>query len=148
MPLELDHLRESCETLAELLEVSNDRDLMKQLGEVVEKGVRAGIVQYFELTRELANQAIQEQLQLDEINLKYEIIPESKKINFACLMCEAAKAGLIHDADAYIDYKRLRNKTTHSYNCELAEKAVAAMPEFLESVRFLIEELTRRNPLR
>ena len=145
MPLELDHLRESCETLAKLLEVSNDRDRMKQLGEVVEKGVRAGIVQYFELTRELTEQMIREQLQLYEINLKYEVIPESKKINFACLMCEAAKAGLIHDADAYIHYKRLRNKTTHSYNCELAEDAVADMPKFLNHVRFLIKELTRRN---
>lgn len=85
MPLELDHLRKSCETLAELLEVSNDRDRMEQLGEVVEKGVRAGIVQYFELTRELAEQMIREQLQL------YEIISKSKRISFAGLMCEAEK---------------------------------------------------------
>ena len=153
MPLELDHLRESCETLAELLEVSNDWDRMEwdrmeQLGEVVEKGIRAGIVQYFELTfeltRALVEQTIQEQLQLDEINLKYEII-KSKKINFAYLMREAANAGLIHDPAAYINYRNIRNRTTHTYDCELTEEAVAAMPEFLESVRFLIEELTRRN---
>ena len=138
MPLELDHLRESCETLAKLLEVSND-SRMEQLGEVVEKGVRAGIVQYFELTRELAEQTIREQLQPDEI------IPKSKRISFACLMCEAEKAGLIQSADAYTYYKFLRNKTTHYYNCELAEDAVADMPKFLNHVRFLIKELTRRN---
>lgn len=140
MPLELGHLEMSCNTLAELLEVSNDRDQMEQLSEVVEKGFRAGIVQYFELTRELAEKAIQEQLQLSEI------VTNPKRISFACLMCEAKKAGLIHNPDAYTYYKFLRNKTTHYYNCELAEGAVADMPKFLKDVRLLIKELRRRNP--
>ena len=140
MPPKLDHLEMSCNTLAELLEISNDRNQMEQLSEVVEKGIRAGIVQYFELTYELAVKMIQKQLQL------YEIIPKSKKISFACLMCEAAKVELIHDADAYIHYKCLRNQTAHTYNCELTEEAVATTPKFLKNVRLLIKELRQRNP--
>ena len=140
MPLEFGHLEMSCDTLAELLEISNDMDQMEQLGEVVEKGIRAGIVQYFELTRELTEKMIQEQLQLSEI------VANPKKISFACLMCEAKKAGLIHNPDAYTYYKFLRNKMSHSYNCELAEEAVADMPKFLKDVRLLIKELRRRNP--
>ena len=141
MPLEFDHLRKSCETLAELLEISNDRDQMEQLGEVVEIGIRAGIVQYFELTYELAVTMIKKQL--SEIVANPEDLAE---MFFASLMREAARAGLIHDPAAYTNYRVIRNRTTHSYNCELTEKAVATMPEFLDSVRFLIEELTRRNP--
>lgn len=138
MPLEFGHLRKSCETLAELLEISNDRDQMEQLSEVVEKGFRAGIVQYYELTRELAERAIREQL--------YGTVANSKKISFACLMCEAAETGLTRDPDTFIRYKFLRHRTTHSYDCKLAEEAVASIPAFLDSMRFLIKELTRRNP--
>lgn len=138
MPLKLDHLEMSCDTLTELLEISNDKDQMEQLGEVVEKGVRAGIVQYFELTYQLAVKMIRKQLS--------EIVANPEDLaTFSNRMREAAKAGLIHDPAAYINYKDMRNRTTHTYDCELTEAAVAAMPEFLESVRFLIEELTRRN---
>ena len=141
MPLKLDHLEMSCDTLAELLEVSNDRDRMEQLGEVVEKGIRAGIVQYFELTYELAVKMIRKQLS--------EIVANPEDLEkFSNRMREAAKAGLIHDPAAYINYRDMRTGTAHTYDCELTEEAVAAMPEFLESVRFLIEELTRRNPRR
>ena len=141
MPLKLDHLEMSCDTLTELLEISNDKDQMEQLGEVVEKGVRAGIVQYFELTYQLAVKMIRKQLS--------EIVANPEDLaTFSNRMSEAAKAGLIQDPAAYINYKDMRNRTTHTYDCELTEAAVAAMPEFLESVRFLIEELTRRNPLR
>lgn len=138
MPLELDHLKMSCDTLTELLEISNDRDQIEQLGEVVEKGVQAGIVQYFELTYELAVKMIRKQLS--------EIVANPEDLaTFSNRMREAANAGLIHDPAAYINYRNIRNRTTHTYDCELTEEAVAAMPEFLESVRFLIEELTRRN---
>ena len=143
MPLEFGHLETSCETLAELLEISNDRDRMEQLGEVVEKGVRAGIVQYFELTRELTEQMIKKQL--SEIGANPEDLAE---MTFANKMREAARAELIQDPDAFMRYKTSRNKIAHSYNCELAEETVAAMPEFLDNVRFLIEELRRRNPRR
>ena len=142
MPLRLDHLEMSCDTLAELLEISNDKDQMEQLGEVVERGVRAGIVQYFELTYELAVKLIKKQL--SEIVANPEDLAE---MSFANRMREAAKAGLIHDPAAYIHYRDMRNGTSHTYDCELTEEAVAAMPEFLDSVRFLIEELRRRNPL-
>ena len=139
MPPKLDHLEMSCNTLAELLEISNDRNQMEQLSEVVEKGIRAGIVQYFELTYELAVKMIRKQLS--------EIVANPEDLaKFRNRMREAARAGLIHDAAAYDDYRNMRTRTTHSYNCELTEKAVATMPEFLNSVRFLIEELTRRNP--
>ena len=140
MPLKLDHLEMSCDTLAELLEVSNDGDRMEQLGEVVEKGVRAGIVQYFELSYELAVKMIKKQLS--------EIVANPEDLeNFSDRMREAARAGLIHDPAAYLNYRDMRNGTAHTYDCELTEEAVAAMPEFLNSVRFLIEELRRRNPL-
>ena len=141
MPLKLDHLEMSCDTLAELLEISNDRDQMEQLGKVVEKGVRAGIVQYFELTYELAVKLIEKQLS--------EIVANPEDLTkFSNRMREAARAGLIHDPAAYINYRDMRNRTAHTYDCELTEEAVATMPEFLDSVRFLIEELRRRNLLR
>lgn len=137
MPLELDHLKTSCNTLAELLEASNDRDQMEQLSEVVEKGFRAGIVHFFGVTLDLAEEMIRKQLS--------EIVTNPKKLSFACVICEAAKAGLIQDPDALPRHKFLRNKTTHSYNCELTEEAITAMPVFLDNMRFLIKELKRRN---
>ena len=93
------------------------------------------------VTYELAVKMIRKQLS--------EIVANPEDLEkFSNRMREAAKAGLIHDSAAYINYRNIRNRTAHTYDCELTEEAVAAMPEFLESVRFLIEELTRRNPRR
>lgn len=113
-------------------EKAKDEDLREQF--------RAATIQAFEYTYELAIKMIDRQL------LKIAANPrESRKLDFIDRMREAADVGLIHDPIVYIKYRELRNKTSHTYDIEQAEVTVAAIDGFLDSMRFLVEELKRRN---
>lgn len=102
---------------------------------------RAATIQAFEYSYELAVRMIRRQLARAAANPA-----ELKQINFADLMRGAADAGIIHDPLPYIHYRELRRNTFRAYNAEHAEQTVAAMGDFMHSVRFLLGELERRNP--
>ena len=109
-----------------------DSDLREQF--------RAATVQAFEFTYELAIRMIRRQLAQIVAN------PDSlREMDFADLMRDAATAGVIRDAPAYILYREMRNRTSHTYNAEQAEETVANMDSFLQDMRFLLKELEERN---
>lgn len=140
MPLEFDHLRKSYQSLAELLEVSENTECIEQLDAVAQDAIWSAVIKKFEITYTLAVKAIRRQLS--------EIVAyprELEEMSFANLMRDAARAGLIHDPVAYMGYKNLINKTPYIYDPELVKTIIAAMPDFLDSMRFLIKETTRRN---
>ena len=101
---------------------------------------RAAVVKTFEFTYELAVKMIRRQLARIVANPG-----ELRKIEFADLMRDAADAGIIRDAPAYIAYREARNKTSHAYNASSAEETVAIVNDFLNDMRFLLEELEKRN---
>ena len=101
---------------------------------------RAATIQAFEFSYELAIKMIRRQLAQIVANPD-----ELQQIDFADLMRDAADAGIVRDVPAYLRFREMRNKTSHTYNAERAEKTVAAMDEFLLDVRFLLKELERRN---
>lgn len=101
---------------------------------------RAATIQAFKYTYELAIKMIRRQLARIVANPD-----ELRKIDFADLMRTAADAGVVREAPAYIRYRELRNRTSHTYNIEQAERTVAVTDEFLRDVRFLLDELARRN---
>ncbi|MDE2927594.1 MAG: HI0074 family nucleotidyltransferase substrate-binding subunit [Acidobacteriota bacterium] len=101
---------------------------------------RAATIQAFEFSYELAIKMIRRQLAQIVANPD-----ELKQIDYADLMRDAADAGIVRDVSAYLRYREMRNKTSHTYNVDRAEKTVAAMDEFLRDVRFLLKELERRN---
>lgn len=68
-----------------------------------------------------------------------------RKMDFADLMRDAADAGIVRDARSYVRYRELRNKTSHTYDADRAEKTVSVVHEFLRDVRFLLQELWKRN---
>ena len=69
-----------------------------------------------------------------------------RKMDFADQMRDAADAGIVREALPYIRYRELRNKTSHTYDADRAEETVSAIDEFLRDVRFLLQELQKRNP--
>ena len=140
MPLEFGHLQESSKKLAEVLDCSTDTEQMEKLGPDVEMAIRLAVIYHFEATYRLAVKMIRRQLS--------EIVANPSELNgmsFASLMRDAARAGLIHDPAAYMCYKDLMNKTPYTFDPELTLQIVSVMPKFLDSVRFLMEELMRRN---
>ena len=102
---------------------------------------RAATIQAFEFTYELAVKMIQRQLAQIVAN------PDAlREMDFADRMRDAADAGIVRDAPSYVRYRELRNKTSHTYDTDWAEKTVSVIDEFLRDVRFLLQELQKRNP--
>lgn len=102
--------------------------------------LRAGTIQAFEFTYELACKMIRRQLA--------QIVPNPNSLSeipFANLMRDAADAGIIHSAPAYIRYRDIRNKTSHTYNADKAEETVSVANDFLGDMRFLLKNLKRLN---
>ena len=114
-------------------------DLAKQDGGLHEQ-FRAATIQAFEFTYELAIRMIRRQLagimaSPDHVHA----------IDFADLMREAADAGLVREVQSFMRYREMRNKTSHTYNVEEAERTVAIIDGFLRDVRYLLGELEGRN---
>ncbi len=114
-------------------------DMAQEDSEIREQ-FRAATIKAFEYSYELAVKMIQRQLAQVADNPD-----ELHQIDFADRMRSAANAGIIHDAPPYMRYRELRNKTSHTYNVDQAEQTVAAMDDFLHDLRFLLNELERRN---
>ena len=102
---------------------------------------RAATIQAFEFTYELAVKMIQRQLAKIAAN------PDAlREMDFTDRMRDAADAGIVRDALPYTRYRELRNRTSHTYDADRAEETVSVIDEFLRDVRFLLQELQKRNP--
>ncbi len=102
---------------------------------------RAATIQAFEFTYELAVKMTRRQLAQIVAN------PDAlRKMDFADQMRDAADAGIVREAPPYIRYRELRNKTSHTYDADRAEETVLVIDEFLRDMRFLLQELQKRNP--
>ena len=101
---------------------------------------RAAVIKAFEFTYESAIPLIRRQL--SEGILKDE---ELKKMNFRDMLHVAAESGLIAEPIPWDNYRKIRNTTSRIYSENKANKVLFVVDDFLEDVRFLLAELTRRN---
>lgn len=101
---------------------------------------RAATIQAFEFTYELAIKMIHRQLEIITAN------PSNlRHLAFADLMRTASESGLITDPISYVQYRDLRNKSSHTYDANWAERIVASVDEFLRDMDFLLAALRKHN---
>jgi len=95
--------------------------------------LRDGVIQRFEFTmdnsRQLLVRVLKEVFGIEEAN--------AKKDTFR----EAAKLGLIADAESWLAHLAARNRTSHTYDSAIAEQVFAHIPSLLPDVRDLLERL-------
>lgn len=95
--------------------------------------VRDGVIQRFEITMDLSRQIVvrilKEVFGLEEAT--------SKKDTFR----EAAKLGLIADAEAWLGHVAARNRTSHTYDSAIANQVFSHVPSFLSDARDLLKRL-------
>jgi len=101
---------------------------------------RAAAVHAFELTYELAIRMIRRQL--SEIVANPGALPEMAVPN---LMALAAETGLVRAAAPFEAYGEKRDAASHDYDELGAEEVVDGIDRFVADMRFLRDELRRRN---
>lgn len=139
MPLELDPLKRSIQSLTDLLSVSENETLMAQFSEVTGNGIRAGVIQNFEVTFELS-------WKLMKRWLNTQIAPTvADGVTRRELFRLAAQNGLIADVDQWMAHYEARNATSHTYDEEKAATVYRASREFAHDARRLLAALEARN---
>lgn len=97
--------------------------------------VRDGVIQRFEIamdvSRQLMIRVLKEVFSLDAASAQKDTIRE------------AAKFGLIADAEAWMGHLAARNRTSHTYDSEIAEQVFAHIPSFLPDAKDLLQRLRR-----
>ena len=139
MPLELDPLRSSFQALADLLQASENDERMGRLDEVERNGIRAGVIQNFEITYELCWKFIARWLKTYVGPDVGDGVPRRELFRLA------VEERLIPDVDLWMDYHEARNNTSHVYNAEKAEQVYRTAREFVHDARRLLEAMEARN---
>ena len=101
---------------------------------------RAASIQAFEYTFELGVKMLRRQLEQIVINPA-----ELREMAFMELIRSGAEAGLVRDISRFRIFREKRNITSHTYDEERAEEVVAILADFVQDMRFLLDELKRRN---
>lgn len=71
---------------------------------------------------------------------------ELKTMNYADLIRTAAQAGLILNVQRFLQYRELRNLTSHTYDESKAELIIKEMESFRNDIESLLQQLKKRNP--
>lgn len=139
MPLELTNLRNSIQSLTDLLEVAENDTRMGQFTEVERNGIRAGVIQNFEVTYELAWKLMARWLNT------YIGTGIADGITRRQLFRLAAESHLIHDVDQWMQHHEARNTTSHIYDEEKAAWVYQETREFVHDARYLLQVLDASN---
>jgi nucleotidyltransferase substrate binding protein (TIGR01987 family) len=95
--------------------------------------VRDGVIQRFEtaldVSQKLMIRVLKEVFFLDAASAQKDTIRE------------AAKFGLIADAEAWMGHLAARNRTSHTYDSEIADQVFAHIPSFLPDARDFYKRL-------
>jgi nucleotidyltransferase substrate binding protein (TIGR01987 family) len=102
--------------------------------------LRDGLIQRFEFTYELAHRLLRRYLE------SVAATPEDvDRLSFPDLIRSASEQGLLlHDWGVWRGYREMRNKTSHTYDEDVAAQVVEGIPAFLEEARALCQTLRQR----
>ena len=139
MPLELTNLRNSIQSLTDLLAVAENDARMGQFTDVERNGIRAGVIQNFEVTYEISWKLMKRWLNT------YVGSGVADGVTRRQLFRLAAENRLIHDVDEWMQHHEARNTTSHIYDEEQAARVYQATREFVHDARYLLEALEARN---
>lgn len=139
MPLELDNLRHAVKTLSDLRAVAENETRMAQFSQVERDGIRAGVIQNFEVAYELCWKLMARWL---KANIGASVVDGVTRRQ---LFRYAAEQRLIADVDGWMQYHEARNVTAHVYDSHRAEMAYRATREFVHDARDLLAALEAHN---
>lgn len=139
MKLVLSPLQKAIVQLEEAIQYC-DSDLARQDSRLA-LHLRAAAIQAFEFTYELAVAMLRRFLETTESN------PAAvSELSFNNLIRLGYKRGLLSaELSDWQQFSKNRGTTSHTYNEEKAAEVYQSIPEFLAEVRFLLEQIVKRQ---
>lgn len=132
MPLDLSSFRKALASLA--------RAIARSQQSLHDEELRDAVIQRFEFTFELAWKTMKRQLEQEVAE------PASvDRLGFHDLLREAAERGLLADVEGWMEYRRQRNITAHTYDEDKAKSVYQTALRFCPAALALAEEVGRRN---
>jgi nucleotidyltransferase substrate binding protein (TIGR01987 family) len=120
---------------------SLDRGALRAVAAPQDEELRDAVIPRFEYSYELCWKMLKRHLEA--------VVPHPASIDalsFRELMREGAERGLIHDVEAWFEFRQQRNRTSHTYNAEAAASVFATALQFRSVAHSLLAELERRIP--
>lgn len=136
MTLDLSSLQKAIGSLGRAIRVANS--FVNGLDDQ-EEVIHAGVIQTFEFTYELCWKFMKRWL---EANTPGQIVDS---LTMKELFCMAAERQLIQNVEVWFEYHRARNKTSHTYDMEVAEDVYEAAVRFLTDAKAFLNTLENKN---
>lgn len=139
MKLDLTPLANALASFEEGIAVVSNENWFNSQTEAVQNTLIAGVIQNFEFVYEIGIKMIRRRIELDAAT------PAEAFADFRDLLRTAAERGLIADVEAWFEYRKLRNITSHTYDHEKARQVYRGTLAFLRDARALLKTLEARN---
>lgn len=135
MGINISSLEKAVQSLATALEAYGNSPY--QEGSPERELMRDGVIQRFEYTFELSWKMLKRYL--EEYGLE--------RVDFLTnrdLFRVGYEQGMLRDAEAWLDYLKKRNLTSHTYDAATAKAVYESARAFLQDGRFLLERLRKK----
>ncbi len=139
MALDLAHLSASIGALDRAQGICTDALGWQALSPAVQEAVRAGVIQSFEVAYEQSWKLMRRWLEQNPI------AGEASGATMRHIYRLAAKSGLIDDVDLWMQFHDARNRTSHTYDCKVAEAVFALSLRFFSEAKRVLAALEVRN---
>mgnify|MGYP002133530412 CR=1 FL=1 len=137
--LDLTSFKKSLDNLEKLIIATNNVVLTQDLGITLQEGLKAGVIQNFEVTYELSWKFIKRWLEQNIGNSYVDGVSRRELFRLA------AESLLISDVDKWMKYHKGRNETSHTYDALTAEDVYQLAMDFVHDAKQLFMNLEERN---
>lgn len=137
--LDLTSFQKSLANLEKLVVAVNNTELTQYLNETLRDGLKAGVVQNFEVTYEVSWKFIKRWLEQNIGNSYVDGVSRRELFRLA------SESLLITDVNKWMTYHKGRNETSHTYDALTAEDVYQLAIEFVHDAKQLLMNLEEKN---
>lgn len=138
--LDITALEKAFISLEETLKSLENQEWFNGQQPIIQDTLIAGAIQKFEFVYELDMKMLKRQLRRIASNDL-----DIDSADFRDVIRLSLQYGLIERMEDWLDYRKMRNITSHTYDESKAQQVYNSIFDFLESSRFLLKQLQQRN---
>lgn len=137
--LDLSALNKTIDAFSRTCHAVTDQNIISQFSPDLQNALKAGVIQNFEFTYEMAWKFIKRWLEKNYDSSYVDGITRRELFRLA------AESGLIESVDDWMVYHRARNQTSHTYDQDVALEVYTISLKFLDVVSKLYQQLQAKN---